>query len=33
MYDVFHIAKWFLNRYRMTNMLGDSDGILNFNIT
>jgi uncharacterized phage-associated protein len=32
MYDVSHIAKWFLNRDRMTNMLGDSDGISNLKL-
>jgi uncharacterized phage-associated protein len=32
MYDVSHIAKWFLNRDRMTNMLGDSDGISGFKL-
>jgi uncharacterized phage-associated protein len=32
MYDVFYIAKWFLNRDRMTDMLGDSDGISNLKL-
>jgi uncharacterized phage-associated protein len=32
MYDVFDIAKWFLNRDRITTMLSDSDGISNLKL-
>jgi uncharacterized phage-associated protein len=32
MYKVLHIAKWFLNRDRMTDMLEDSDGISNLKL-
>jgi uncharacterized phage-associated protein len=32
MYDVIYIAKWFLNRDRMTEMLEDSDGISNLKL-
>jgi uncharacterized phage-associated protein len=32
MYDVLYIAKWFLNRDRITNALEDSDGISNLKL-
>jgi uncharacterized phage-associated protein len=32
MYDVSYIAKWFLNRDRLTDMLGDSEGISNLKL-
>ncbi|MDR1330037.1 MAG: DUF4065 domain-containing protein [Oscillospiraceae bacterium] len=32
MYDVIYIAKWFLSRDRMTDIMADSDGISNLKL-
>ncbi|MDR1135842.1 MAG: DUF4065 domain-containing protein [Clostridiales Family XIII bacterium] len=32
MYDVLYIAKWFLNRDRITSSLADSDGVSNLKL-